>query len=707
MKLFFKVSFALCLLLLIAIVGVLITFDPNDYKDDISKLVKEQTGRNLSIQGDISLSLFPWIGLDLGAIEISNAKGFAKKPFAKMEHLQVRAKLWPLLEQRLEADTFVIEGLQLNLGKNKQGKNNWDDFAQNQKAPTATNTKQNTVVKTLEKDENKKEALALFALNGIEVNQAQLSWHDQQNKQKINIDDIQLQIGKLKADTKIPFNIRFHLKEKALDAKIQLKSDITFSSNAKKFIFNDTSLTSDLLPTALNKHLSPQFNSPSMILDLEKQTFIANTLNLSQDDLKIQIKLSAKELFSTPKINSRIILQPFNPRSIAHNLNIVLPEMADNKTLELLQAQLDFNGTLNNINLENIEIKLDQTQLVGHAKIKPTNSAINLSLDNINIDRYLPKPEINSTNSEVVAKNNPTNKAAPEAALIPIALLGAFNLDADLKVKKLQIKNTHWKNVHLASHSRNGQLKISPLTLQGYGSDIKSDVKVVAVKNNALISGNIKTKDIMAGRLLNDFTGKDKLKGKVSINTNFKTSGILLSQLKQNLNGDLKLHLKNGIIKGFDLEHQQNVLRAKLKGKAEPETPKPEETKIANLTASAIIKQGILSNNDLLASTPFSRIKGKGKINLVKETINYTASAKFTSSTKIVASTPYEKMNAIPLDVNITGTFDDPKIKPDFKKAINKLVDQELKKQKNKIKKDAKKKIKKKLENELKKLFKF
>lgn len=115
MKLFFKISLSLFTLLLIVIIGFAITFNPNDYKDDIIKIVKDETGRELSISGDISLSLFPWIGIDLGAIEISNAKGFGKQPFAKMAHLQVRAKLWPLIMQKIVADTLVIKGLNLNL----------------------------------------------------------------------------------------------------------------------------------------------------------------------------------------------------------------------------------------------------------------------------------------------------------------------------------------------------------------------------------------------------------------------------------------------------------------------------------------------------------------------------------------------------------------------------------------------------------------
>ena len=717
MKLFFKLIFALILLLLIAIVGFAVMFNPNDYKDDISKLVKEQTGRELILKGDISLSLFPWIGIDLGAIEISNAKGFSQSPFAKMEHLQVRAKLWPLLEQRLEADTFVIEGLQLNLEKNKQGQSNWDDLT---KTTPSTIDKPSTKSEPAQKKSNEKNPMALFALNGIEIKQAQLNWHDQQQKQKISVKNVYLNLGKLKPETKIPFSIRFHLQEKNIDAKISFESKIQFSSDFKQFSFYDTQLTSDLLPATLKKSLAPKFNSPLMQLNLQKQTFNSDSLNLSLNDLKLQIKVATTKILSEPQFNSHIILHSFNPRSLASDLNVSLPELTDKNTLKVMQAQLDVKGSLKNINISNLKMMLDQTTITGSAKIKPApyNPTIKLAIDDINIDRYLPKPIAESS----TAKNPTTHKAGPEAALIPIALLGAFNLDADFEIEKLQVKNTHWNDIHLASHSKNGHIKISPLTLQGYDSNIKSDFKIDVIKNNALLSGNVNVKEIKAGELLFDLTGYDKFKGKTSVTASFNTSGTKLSQLKQNLNGNLKLNLKDGTLRGFDLEHQEKVLSAQLKGKTPPKKPEPEETKIANLNATGIIKKGILTNRDLRASTPFSRFIGQGTVNIVKESVNYVASVKFTESKNIVVSTPFEKMNSIPLDIIIKGKFNDLSIEADFKKALTQLFNKELKIQEKKYKKDIEKKlkeeekkIKKDIENELKKklgddlknLFKF
>jgi len=710
MKIFFKLSLAIVALLLIAIIGFAIVFNPNDYKDDIIKVVKDKTGRELSIPGDISLSLFPWIGIDLGAIEISNAKGFGKQPFAKMEHLQVRAKLWPLFKQQLEADTIVIEGLKLNLAKNRQGISNWDDLNKTtSKTKHATKTKDKAPSKTSNKKESAQNILGAIALNGLKIENAQFNWHDQQTKQKITVKDVNLSIGELRPDIKIPFSTQFQLEEKTTNAKVKFKSDIIFSSDFQQLSFYDTQLSSDLKLASLKQHLSPQLNSTLMQIDLKKQTFNTKNLNLSEGALKLDTQLSVSKLFTTPYLKGQLTIASFNPRELAQKFAIKLPDMADKKALTKVNAQLNIKGTLNKLDFPKIKMTLDDSHLNGNAMIKltPGSSTVKLAIDAINVDRYLPKPVPAKNKS---AKNKSSKKPSTktnEAILIPIGLLTAINVNADFKINKIQIKKTHWTNFHVAIHSKNGLIQIKPLAMSGYDAKVKTDIKLRVIKNNALLSGNLNIQKIKAGKLLNDLIGKDKLKGQTTIIASFNTSGIKLSQLKQNLNGKLKLYLKDGTLKGFDLDHQRNILDAKLKRKAEPKAPTPAETKIANLSASAIIKKGVLSNKDLRAATPLARIIGRGTVDIAKEKINYIASVKFTSSTNIKNNTPFEKMNAIPLDIKITGSFDKPVIKPDFGKALNHLVKKELKKQETKIKDKAKKDIEKKIGDELKKLFRF
>ncbi len=100
-------------LTLAVLIGVLITaaivlpfvFDPNQYKGEIIRLVKDKTGRDLKIEKKIGWSFFPRLGIEAGGLELSNAPGFGKQPFARIEAAGVRVEFLPLLSGKLSVDT--------------------------------------------------------------------------------------------------------------------------------------------------------------------------------------------------------------------------------------------------------------------------------------------------------------------------------------------------------------------------------------------------------------------------------------------------------------------------------------------------------------------------------------------------------------------------------------------------------------------------
>jgi AsmA protein len=87
------------LLALLAILAVTLTlvFDPNEYKGEIIKAVKDKTGRELRIEGKLGWSFFPWIGIETGKLELGNAPGFGPEPFARIDAAGAKVELLPLL----------------------------------------------------------------------------------------------------------------------------------------------------------------------------------------------------------------------------------------------------------------------------------------------------------------------------------------------------------------------------------------------------------------------------------------------------------------------------------------------------------------------------------------------------------------------------------------------------------------------------------
>ena len=111
-----------------AVIIVPMVFDPNDYKDEIKSLVERETGRSWDLSGDIGLSIFPWLGFDLGPLTLGNAPGFPPDPFLKAERTRVHVALLPLLRKEVQMDTVTMTGLVVNLARDPAGKTNWDDL---------------------------------------------------------------------------------------------------------------------------------------------------------------------------------------------------------------------------------------------------------------------------------------------------------------------------------------------------------------------------------------------------------------------------------------------------------------------------------------------------------------------------------------------------------------------------------------------------
>ena len=116
-------------LLIAAAVFIFLIFDPNKYKTEIAAAVHDATGRELTIQGDLKLSLFPWLGVETGAMTLNNPPEFGPQPFAKIEDAAIKVKLLPLLNKEVEVDTVSLNGLYLNLVRTAAGHGNWEDLA--------------------------------------------------------------------------------------------------------------------------------------------------------------------------------------------------------------------------------------------------------------------------------------------------------------------------------------------------------------------------------------------------------------------------------------------------------------------------------------------------------------------------------------------------------------------------------------------------
>ena len=97
-------------LLVLGLFAVYLFVNPNDFKPRIVKAVKEATGRDLALPGQIKLSVFPAIALELGPAKGGNPAGFATQPFAAVKHFDLHVALLPLLHKECVSDAWRSTG---------------------------------------------------------------------------------------------------------------------------------------------------------------------------------------------------------------------------------------------------------------------------------------------------------------------------------------------------------------------------------------------------------------------------------------------------------------------------------------------------------------------------------------------------------------------------------------------------------------------
>ncbi|MGE6647798.1 AsmA family protein [Shewanella colwelliana] len=113
--------------LFILLVGYLtLVFDPNDFKPQIVDAVKEQTGRELRINQDLSWTFFPSIGIALGDISLSNPTGFKNSDMVKVNNMVAEVALMPLLSKEVEISQLNLDGLTVYLDTYKDGRTSLD-----------------------------------------------------------------------------------------------------------------------------------------------------------------------------------------------------------------------------------------------------------------------------------------------------------------------------------------------------------------------------------------------------------------------------------------------------------------------------------------------------------------------------------------------------------------------------------------------------
>lgn len=461
MKRFLVIISSLLLLLMLTVVVLPFLVDLNNYRDSIAAAVKGVTGRELVIDGRIELTVFPWVGIKTGRVAFGNAPGFGPAPMVKAEALQVRVKLTPLFDKRLEADRIVARGLELDLGRDGQGRTNWDDLIQGSadrgEGPNPT---------TPPAPASGPAAMGGLLISGLSIAEADVRWRDQTSGEQVHLQKLTLETGQLVPGQPIDLSFNTLYQARDLQGQVAFEGRLKSDPAMKKLALEGPRLTATVKGAGYPADGLDMEVKGDLQLDLAAGTVSWPAFRLAglKNGVHVAGSLNGREIHGgQPSWNSELRIEPLDVRALLTALGRPLPAGGNQRSLRAVALTASLQGAPHQVAVTAMELKVDQLNLKGQATLHHgDHPALQLDLkgQTLDVDHFAP-PAATTTTAPDAGRSE---EKSPSGALVPLPVLpSGLAVQGSLALDQVTARGVTLSDARLRFSLKEGQLHLDPL----------------------------------------------------------------------------------------------------------------------------------------------------------------------------------------------------------------------------------------------------
>jgi AsmA protein len=666
-RIFIYAISAVLALIVVAAIMFAVTFDANDYKDSISEGVMEATGRDLVIEGDISLSFFPWFAIEIGRTELGNAPGFDDTPFASFDSARLSVQVLPMLLRReVVVGTAALDSLRVNLQVNERGTGNWEDFGE---VGEAVDEPADTDVQTT--------GSARIDVAGIEVIDAALTYADASTGDRFVLNEVNLVSGRVAAGETVPLDggFAFSLEPAGIAGRIDVGMAVNFDTDAARISIADL-VVDGRIDGVAEVPATIRFEAPAIELATEAQTANVGAIDLQVMSVNLRADIEPFSYAGDPQPNATLDIAAFSPRTLMNELGIEPPETADPDAFGKLRLEAAAGVTAKAVSLSDLTLVFDDTTFTGQLSApREPNGFYELDLagDSIDIARYMaPASESETASGE-----------ASSTVEIPADLIRSFNARGNLKISRANLGNILFENVTVGVNSDDGVLRIHPIAADFFDGGYRGDIRIDASGDVPSIAVNEAINDVNLASMARAMFEVDNVTGTVNGSFQLGGRGADMDVIRRDLDGRMSVELRDGAWEGTDVWYEMRRARSYFKGLPQPAAPETPRTQFSTMTASGAVTDGVLQNDDFFAELPFMQMKGRGSVNFVEATVDYSVTGRVLEKPEFmtdVSPEEIEDFTSAVIPFRITGSLASPAIRPDVEAMLKDRAEEEAKK---------------------------
>ncbi len=627
------IGLGIVVVLLIAAVVVVPMLVPLDsYKGEIQAQVKEKTGRDLRIDGDISLSLLPTLAVSVENVGFANAPGAATPEMATIDRLDVALQILPLLSGEVAIDRFILEKPVINLELDADGKPNWQLDMASAAAPAPD-------AGTAGGDGGGGAALSELRLGDVRLVDGTLNYSDRRSGQEMTISEVNMELS-------LP----------------SLTEPFAADGSA---VWNSKTVSLEIGAENPRALMNGETSNLAMKVESEPVTFAFDGAARNAAALGLQGKLA----LDVPSI-----------RELAAWAGQPLEFPGEGLGPFNIAGDLEMTGA--NVALTGATLKLDEIAGEGLFAVDATGAKpmikAELTVDQLNLNPYLPpEQEAAATDGDGQATSGGGSAGGGAAAgggdwsdePIDVSALGMANADLAFNAGGIQFKDVKIGQSKLTVVLQDSRLTADLAEMQLYDGAGKGNIVVDGSGAKPAITADFDLANFQAGPFLNDLAKFDRILGTTESKISVQTAGGSQRELVSNLAGNGAVVFRDGAIKGINLAAMmRNISTAAI----EQSFDDAESTDFAELSGSFTIDKGIVSNNDLSLIAPLVRMTGEGTVPLPPRTVDYVVKPKLVGT--IEGQGGASELAGLGVPIKVSGPWSDISYKPDLEGLLKEQI---------------------------------
>ncbi|MFM2060290.1 MAG: hypothetical protein RLY71_4675 [Pseudomonadota bacterium] len=648
---------------------LLFGFDPNDYKALAIERVQQDYHRTLAIPGRIELSIWPVLGVKLGAVSLSERDN-AQAEFASIQGAQVGLALWPLLSQRqLHVNRVVLDGLHAQVVRGADGKLSIADLLANPQAaggaPKPANTSANTPASTPASATQADSSPPLsLDIAGVAITDARLVWDDREAPRRVTLSQARVELGRIAPGVvATPITVAAHVDVTAPQAAVDIQLGGTLALGPA-----EGEVTLGGLKLDVGAQVDGQVMNVKLAGTLKGQTVAQRW---AFEGLQLDASLPGPAALGG------------KPLALTAQGGITVALAGKGKVDAQLAGRFDDSQFKTQLSLP---------------RLAPIAYVFDAEIDKLDVDRYIVKAPAGGA----AAKPAAPAASGPEPQ-IDLSALRTLDASGQLRIGALQLMNLKLAQVNVGLKATGGQVNIAPIAARLYEGSISGSASVSA--NTATSPLRVALQQELAGisigPLLTDLAQVDRLTGHGNVSLDVATSGATVSAMTKALAGRAKVALRDGAVKGINIP--QAIRRAKAQlgggggsggGGGDGTAAKNEATDFSEMSASFNITNGVAHSDDLDVKTPLLRVGGSGDIDLGGSRLDYLVKATVVATLEGQGGAELQALRGQTIPVKLAGPLNAIAWKIDFGAMAKEKLGNKVETRREEIKQEVKDKVK-------------